>query len=133
MSFKRKCQVLITLFCLESLVHLVDGAAAFFNGAHFGQYGNGFATAAIFAFLAYAIYSSRNKWTYWLTVFFAALVLIRFVMGISLMSASGSSMPLDLLVLGAVNSVLFGIIPLALLLPKTFRVPFIKQQEALSL
>jgi hypothetical protein len=88
MSFKRKCQILITLFCIESLVHLADGGMAFFNAATFGQFDNSFAMAAIFAFLAYAIYSSRNKWTYWVAVFFAALVLIRFVMGTGLMSIS---------------------------------------------
>jgi hypothetical protein len=132
MSFKHKCQILITLFCVESLIHLFDGAAAFFNGTAFGQFGNGFATAAIFAFLAYAIYALRSRTTYWMAVFFAALILVRFVLGTCLTIFSGTTLPMNILILGTVNSVLFGIIPLVILLPQAFRSQFIDQQNPLS-
>lgn len=125
MNFKTKIWILVALFATKGALHLLDGIGVLSSQGSYGEYGDAFVSAAIFAFLAYAVYASRNKWTYWVSVFFTGLVLFRFVTAFGLISYSRSNVPAELVVLGILNGLLFGLIPLIILLPKSFRTLFL--------
>lgn len=124
MKFNTKILILVILFGIKAFLHLVDGINAFSTGASYGAYGDAFVTSAIMAYIAYALYSSRNKWTYWIAVFFTGLVLVRFLMAMGLMSYSGTELSAGLTTLAVLNGVVFGLVLLLLLAEKDIRSAF---------
>lgn len=124
MKFDTKIWILITLFGVKALLHLIDGINAFSTGASYGAYGDAFVTSAIMAYIAYVLYSTRNKWTYWIAVFFAGLVLVRFLMAMGLMLYSSTELSAGLATFAVLNGVVFGLVPLLLLAGKDVRSAF---------
>jgi len=121
MKLDTKIWILIILFGMKSLLHLADGFGSFSAGESYGTYGDAFVTAAIMGYIAYAIYSTRNKWTYWLAVFFSGLVLFRFGMAMVFMIMSGEILSPGLMTLAILNGLIFGVGPIAILIQSQVR------------
>jgi len=126
MKPETKILILIILFAVKGVIHLFDGVMILSSRGSYGDYGDAFITAAIMGYLAYAIYSTRRKWTYWIAVFFAGLIIVRFVMAMGIQIYSTDQLPAGLLVFSVMNGVLFGLIPLLLLFEKGIRNEFLR-------
>ena len=124
MKLNTKLLILIVLFGIKASLHFVDGISGFFGGASYGDYGNAFVTGGIMMYIAYVIYSTRTKLTYWTAVLFVGLVLIRFVLGTGFLIFSETPFSLLLIVIAISNVLIFGIIPLLILLNKEVRDSF---------
>lgn len=124
MKLGTKIWVLVVLFGIKALLHLIDGMNAFTTGASYGKYGDAFVTTAIMGYIAYLLYSTRNKWAYWAAVFFSGLILVRFLMVMGLLSYSGIELSAGLATLAVLNGVVFGLVPLLLLAGKDIRSAF---------
>jgi len=122
---KLKIKILVALFGVKAAIYLVNGAVALTGGASYAEYGDAFVNMAIMGYIAYAIYATRNKWTYWLAVFFSGLTLLQTIAGAGLIYYSNTSLPAELIVFGILNTVIFGATPLLLLVNKEIRNVFL--------
>lgn len=128
MKLDTKILVLVTLFSIRTLIYLVDGVYALIGSASYGEYGNAFVNVGIMGYIAYSLYSTRNKWTYWLAMIFTSFVLIRIVIGAGLIASSGIFPSGEEITLFAIFFVVFGITPLTLLLNKKLRAAYLIQK-----
>jgi len=125
MKLSTKILTLVILFGIRTLIYLADGIYALIGGASYGEYGNAFVNVGIMGYIAYSLYATRNKWAYWLAVIFTSIALIRIVIGTGLIASSGIAPSGGEITLFAIFFVVFGIVPLTLLLNKEIRATYL--------
>ena len=128
MSLKNKILLLVCVFGIQSSLQLISGIIGVLDGVSYGEYGNAFIQAGIMGYLAYAIYSTRTKWVYWFSMFFVGLAMIRFIAGTGLIVYSGIAPSAWQTALMVFVIIVFGIIPLLLLLNKEIRAIFLSSK-----
>lgn len=132
MNQNKKILVLAALFGLQSVLQFLSGVSGLIEGASYGEYGNSFAQAGVMGYLGYLIYATRKKWVYWSAMFFVGLAMIRFVIGSGLIAYFGGTPSAGQLTLVVFTIVVFGIIPLLLLLNKELRTAYLSQNDSLT-
>lgn len=121
MKLKTKIVILTILFAARATIYFFDGIIAFANSASYGDYGNAFVNAGIMAYIAYSIYITRKKWTYWIAIIFVSIVLLRFMLAIVFLAFSEVSISIGPILLTILNAVIFGIVPFLFLNQKDMR------------
>lgn len=122
---KAKILLLTIIFGIQSVLQFLNGSLALINGGSYGEYGNAFVQAGIMAYLAYGVFTTRRRWTYWLAAVFVGLSMIRFAIGGGLIVFSGLAPSTAEIILLICLGVTFGILPLVLLFDKEVRATYL--------
>lgn len=126
MKLHSRILILVILFGFKGILYLFDGVTAPTKGVSSVDYSGAFINAFTMAFVAYVLLKKKEKWAYWIAVFFAGLVVVRFVLGIGLLLlADPSLLPTPAIVSAILNVVTFGVIPLILLSARELRSLFL--------
>lgn len=128
MKLETKISILTVLFGVQSALQLINGVLGLLGGVSYGEYGDAFIQAGIMGYLAYVVYKTRTKWTYWFAMFFVGLAVVRSVVGIGLIAYSGIAPSAGETILMTFVVVTFGLIPLLLLLNKEIRVAYLSSE-----
>ena len=126
MKSNKKMLVLVILFGLVAAGNLVEGIRAVITIGSYDAYSGSFIKAGIMAFIAYMLWR-KDKWGYWLAIFFAGTDLLKLIWAISL--APSIIFPvLSIQVIVPIALVLiFDLIPLILLINREVRSYFFKK------
>lgn len=128
MKLETKISILTVLFGVQSALQLINGVLGILGGVSYGEYGDAFIQAGIMGYLAYVVYKTRTKWTYWFAMFFVGLAVVRSAVGIGLIAYSGIAPSAGETILMTFVVVTFGLIPLLLLLNKEIRVAYLSSK-----
>jgi|SRR3989344_7957101 len=126
MKLNTKIWILVVLFGVRGVLYFTEGILGLIEEAPYGEYGDAFVNAGIMGYIAYLIFAKRNKWAYWFALVFTGFALLRFAMGIGLFAYSDISLSVELLMLAILYMVIFGAVPLLLLLNKEIRKSFLQ-------
>jgi len=122
MKLKTKIITLVILFVIKGIFYLIDGITTVSQNMTFADSSRGFINAVIMGFIAYVLYSKREKWIYWITIIFSGIIVVRFMIVIgSNFFLDKSILTTSLIWLSISNVLVFGIAPLMLLLTKDIR------------
>jgi len=127
MKLNTKILIITIIFGIQAILQLINGVSGFLKSASYGEYGNAFIMAVIMGYIAYLIYTKRDKMTYWFTLVFTVLVLLRSIIGIFLFVYSKTASLEWFIIL--INMIVFGIIPFVFLLNKELRVAFLSSKN----
>lgn len=128
MKLRTKILILTISFAVQSTLYLINAILVLSEGGSYGKYGNSFVYAGIFGYIAYLLYTTRNKRAYWMAVVFTGFAVIRFLFGGALMAWSGIAPSVSQIVLIVFFVGLFGVIPLIFLVNKELRAAYFSQK-----
>lgn len=127
MATRRKLQAAVVLLGLQSALYLFSGIGHLTAGGAYAEYGHMFIMCGIYAFIAYSLLNTKNQQILWLAYFFTGLAVGRFVIFGGLIALlNPAAITLSEHILPTAFVVLFGLIPLVLLLQKDVRAQFHK-------
>lgn len=129
MTLRTRIVLLCILFGIQGVMSLINGVFGLLGEASYGTYGRSFVDAGIMTYLVHAIYAWRNKWTYWIVVFFAGMAVVRFVFGTALFMYSGIAPTPGLIALIAITVAAYGVIPLLILFSKDVREAYLTKPQ----